>query len=169
MSETPAELILFDGEPDLSLIPDTNVLWATNTESDLFLSSCDGRYYFLVSGRWFRADDLMQGPWTFVSDRLPPGFADIPETHPSAHVLASVPGTAAAEEAVILAQIPQTATVDRAGTEAPVVQYQGEPEFERIPGTNVARAVNTSIVKGGPKLDQSGGGKLDHPAARWRV
>ncbi len=25
------------------------------------------------------------------------------------------------------------------------------------------------IVKGGPKLDQSGGGKLDHPAARWRV
>ena len=33
---------------------------------------------------------------------------------------------------------------------------------------------NTTItpdpdVKGGPKLDQSGGGKLDHPAARWRV
>ena len=24
-------------------------------------------------------------------------------------------------------------------------------------------------VKGGAKLDQSGGGKLDHPAARWRV
>ena len=24
-------------------------------------------------------------------------------------------------------------------------------------------------VKGGPKLDQSGGGKLDHPAARGRV
>ena len=24
-------------------------------------------------------------------------------------------------------------------------------------------------VKGGPKLDQSGGGKLDHPAGRWRV
>ena len=69
MSETPAELILFDGEPDLSLIPDTNVLWATNTESDLFLSSHDGSYYYLVSGRWFRADDLMQGPWTFVSDR----------------------------------------------------------------------------------------------------
>ena len=70
MSETPAELILFDGEPDLSLIPDTNVLWATNTESDLFLSSHDGSYYYLVSGRWFRADDLMQGPWTFVSDRV---------------------------------------------------------------------------------------------------
>ena len=24
-------------------------------------------------------------------------------------------------------------------------------------------------VKGGPKLDQSGGAKIDHPAARWRV
>ena len=26
-----------------------------------------------------------------------------------------------------------------------------------------------AAVKGGPKLDQSGGEKLDHPAARWRV
>ena len=35
----------------------------------------------------------------------------------------------------------------------------------------VAGAVATAdlTVKGGPKLDQSGGGKLDHPAARWRV
>ena len=24
-------------------------------------------------------------------------------------------------------------------------------------------------VKGGPKLDQSGGGTFDHPAGRWRV
>ena len=31
------------------------------------------------------------------------------------------------------------------------------------------RAVHATGVKGGPKLDQSGGGKLDHPAARWRV
>ena len=26
-----------------------------------------------------------------------------------------------------------------------------------------------SIVKGGPKLDHGGGGKLDHPVAGWRV
>ena len=32
-----------------------------------------------------------------------------------------------------------------------------------------ARADLRLTVKGGPKLDQSGGGKLDHPAARWRV
>ena len=29
--------------------------------------------------------------------------------------------------------------------------------------------VGRLVVKGGPKLDQSGGGKLDHPAARGRV
>ena len=29
--------------------------------------------------------------------------------------------------------------------------------------------LKTLCVKGGPKPDQSGGGKLDHPAARWRV
>ena len=35
--------------------------------------------------------------------------------------------------------------------------------------TTGAHMVTTERVKGGPKLDQSGGGKLDHPAARWRV
>ena len=33
----------------------------------------------------------------------------------------------------------------------------------------VRRDARDRNVKGGPKLDQSGGGKLDHPAARWRV
>jgi hypothetical protein len=142
---------LIDGEPELSTIPDTNLLWVTNSEADLFLSSYDGRYYFLVSGRWFRADDLMEGPWSFTSRRLPPGFQSIPEGHPSAHVLASVPGTAQAEEAVILAQIPQTARIDRDDADAPEVRFHGDPEFETIPGTSVARAVNTSsdIIKVG--------------------
>ena len=143
-SQTPAELILIDGESELSRIPDSNVLWVTNTESDLFLSAYDGLYYYLVSGRWFRTNDLMTGTWTFASRSLPPDFGRIPDNHPSSHVLASVPGTPQAEEAVILAQIPQKATVDRDEVEAPEVQYQGEPTFESIPGTEIARAVNTS-------------------------
>ena len=57
-------------------------------------------------------------------------------------VLASVPGTQQAAEAVLLAQIPQTARVARS-TPAPAVVYQGQPEFQPIEKTTVSRAVNT--------------------------
>jgi hypothetical protein len=54
-----------------------------------------------------------------------------------------VPGTAEAAEAVLLAQLPQTATIDRAGLKAPDVVYQGDPQFAPIDGTSLQRAVNT--------------------------
>ncbi len=53
-------------------------------------------------------------------------------------------GTAQADEAVILASIPQTATVDRASTTV-TVSYEGEPQFKPVPGTEgVQFAINTS-------------------------
>jgi hypothetical protein len=52
---------------------------------------------------------------------------------------------------VLLAQIPQTARVNKKQLKAPEVQYQGEPEFQKIEKTKVERAVNTdkSIIKVG--------------------
>ena len=58
-------------------------------------------------------------------------------------MLASVPGTDAAAEAVLLAQIPQTARVNKKETKAPEVAFQGDPEFAAIEKTTVQRAVNT--------------------------
>ena len=54
-------------------------------------------------------------------------------------------------EAVLLAQIPQTARVDKKEVKAPEVEYQGNPEFQPIPETTVSRAVNTDkdIIKVG--------------------
>ena len=51
-----------------------------------------------MSGRWFSASSL-NGPWTFATTRLPPDFARIPASGPRGFVLASVPGTAQAQEA----------------------------------------------------------------------
>ena len=53
--------------------------------------------------------------------------------NPKANVLATVPGTPAAQEAVIANSIPQTAEVNReeATYEA---QYDGEPRFDAVPG-----------------------------------
>ena len=142
VSETPAELILLDGEPKLEAITGTQLSWVTNTESDLFRSSTDQRYYYLVAGRWFRSDKL-EGPWTFATTELPPDFARIPPNHPRGDVLALVPGTRQAQEAVIQGHIPQTARVERKKVRAPTVSYRGTPEWKPIEGTALAYAANS--------------------------
>ncbi len=138
----PTELILLDGPPALVPIPETNLLYVTNTESDLFRHLADNRYYYLVSGRWFWAPDL-RGPWAFAGQELPADFADIPADHPRGEVRASVPDTPEADEAVLLAHMPTTATVQRSEAQATVV-YNGEPEFRPIEGTDMSYAVNTA-------------------------
>lgn len=138
-----AELIITDGDPEFVQIGNTELRVVSNTESDLFLHSGDLYYYYLVSGRWFRSRTLL-GPWIFATDRLPADFALIPEDHDKGHVLASVPGTSQANEAVIQAQIPQTAEINIEEAEENIaISYDGEPEFESIEGTEASYAVNT--------------------------
>src|SRR5262249_37948492 len=150
VSLAPAELILIDGPPKFVPVPGTGLLWVSNTESDLFATGTDGPLYYLVAGRWFKAPNF-NGIWTFDTPNLPEDFKKIPLEHPRSRVLASVPGTQQAAEAVLLAQVPLTARVNRKETQAPEVVYQGEPQFQAITGTKVARAVNTDkeIIKVG--------------------
>jgi hypothetical protein len=129
----------------------TKLLWVNNTESDVFRLGKGGTVYFLVSGRWFSAPDFT-GPWTFATEHLPPEFKQIPLSHERSRVLASVPGTDQAAEAVLLAQIPQTATVNKKEIKAPDVAYDGGmPQFQPIEKTSLQRAANTDkdIIKVG--------------------
>ena len=142
VSLTPAELILLTGEPSYLLVEGTGLLWVSNTESDVFRMGKAGLVYYLVAGRWFSAPDF-GGPWTFATPSLPPDFKKIPLEHARSRVLASVPGTDEAAEAVLLAQIPQTARVNRKEAKAPEVAFQGDPQFAPITPTTVTRAVNT--------------------------
>ncbi len=149
---TPAELILVRGEPAYLLVTGTTgLLWVSNTDSDVFRMGRTGPVYYLIAGRWFSAPDF-SGPWTFASPKLPDDFKKVPLEHPRSRVLASVPGTTQAAEAVLLAQIPQTASVGRE-LKAPAVAYQGTPEFQPIEKTTVQRAVNTDkdIIKVGDR------------------
>lgn len=142
VSVRPAELILLDGAPKLKDIKGTQLAYVSNTDSDLFRYKTDGSYYYLVSGRWFRAASL-DGPWAYASNELPGDFAKIPKDHPKASVRASVPGTPEAREAILLAQAPHQAVVQRNAVSVEV-QYSGDPQFQAIEGTTVAYAVNTS-------------------------
>jgi hypothetical protein len=141
VAHKPSELIVIQGSPAMAPIAGTQLSSVTNTDSDLFFHIGMQSYYFLVSGRWFRSGDL-QGSWQYASATLPEDFKRIPPDHPRAHVLAAVPGTREAEDAVLLAAIPRTAEVSRKDAKAEV-QYVGAPQFVPIPGTSITYAQNT--------------------------
>jgi len=137
----PAELIVTKGDPSYSPIRGTKLLRVTDTDSVLFLHSGDGKFYFLVAGRWFRGGSL-GGPWSAASQDLPADFMNIPDTDPAAFVKASVPNTREAKDAVMLASIPITTTVNVTSATVQVI-YSGAPEFVVIPSTTVQYAVNS--------------------------
>ena len=142
-SATPAEIVVFSGQPQWTAIPGTQLSYASNTGSPVFKYAPTGAYYFLTSGRWFSAASAM-GPWTFATYTLPADFAQIPPSSPVGSILSSVPGTPEAEDAVLIAQIPTTVTVNPAKAASEVkVSYVGEPQFLPITGTSMSYATNT--------------------------
>lgn len=142
-STAPAELIQTEGPAQFQPIATTQIFDVSNTASSLFFYRTTQQYYVLISGRWFRARAL-SGPWAFVEPSTLPGdFAQIPLNHPKGAVLASVPGTAEAKQAVIANGIPQTATIAR--TARLTVTYDGSPQFTPITGTGLSYARNAPL------------------------
>src|SRR5436190_5591768 len=150
-SDKPAEVILFDGQPVYTQIPDTQLEYATNTNSVVFVYKPKQQFYYLTAGRWFSASDL-QGPWTYATPDLPADFAKIPPSSPASAILATVPGTEEAKDAVLLAQVPTTMTVNAKAAASKVkVEYAGDPKLEPIKGTSMEYATNTTdkVIKVG--------------------
>jgi hypothetical protein len=141
LATKPTVLIVTDGPPKLVPIAGTSLRYVANTDVNLFVDTADGKYYFLTAGRWYASANL-GGGWTFATDKLPADFARIPPSSPRGSVLSSVPGTPQAAAALLQAQIPTQAALDRASTKITVV-YSGEPKFEPIAGTTMTYAVNT--------------------------
>jgi hypothetical protein len=142
VSTKPAEIIVIAGPPSFQPVAGTGLQRVVNTASVLFFDPPLGSFYVQLSGRWFSSHGLA-GPWEYATDKLPPDFALIPPDGPDAAVLGSVPGTVQAQDAVLKAQIPTTATIARNAAKLTVV-YSGPPRFEPIPGTTILAAVNTN-------------------------
>ncbi|MBM6580817.1 SH3 domain-containing protein [Microvirga sp. BT689] len=149
VTDTPAELILFEGEPSLQDVPKTSLQWASNTEADVFYDKTGKQWYVLLSGRWFRAAAL-EGPWAFATPDLPADFQNIPEDAPYFAVRAAVPGTSEAAEARLKASIPTTARVET-GSITPTIAYAGDAQFAPIETTDLSYATNTTdtVIKVG--------------------
>ena len=124
----PTELVVTEGAPTWTAIPDTGLEFVENTTGNVFRLTADDAYFVLLSGRWFSGPSL-EGPWSFVSQQdLAADFSLIPDDSPKENVKASVAGTPQAEEAVIANSIPQTSEIDRHGAEfKPTID--GEPQW----------------------------------------
>ena len=140
----PAELLVTEGPPKFEVIPGTELEFVKNTTANIFRDTRSLDYYILLAGRWFRSKSLESGSWAFVDGKnLPEKFAAIPESSPKAGVLVSVPGTGPAKEALIANSIPQTATITRNQAHLKI-EYDGDPQFKNIEGTDLQYAVNTA-------------------------
>ncbi len=142
-SQAPAELIVFKGQPDFVPIVGTQLLWASNTTSDVLIDITSNTYYVLLAGRWFRGP-AMTGPWTFApSNALPADFARIPAASLAGAVLPTVAGTPQAQAAAIENSIPQTATVPLKGGPTFTPNFDGAPQFVPVAGTTLTYAANS--------------------------
>lgn len=145
VSTTPAELVLLKGPAQMRPVQGTSLLAVDNADHALFMLPADNRYYLLLSGRWFSAASL-DGPWRYVpGNQLNADFSRIDVHDPQAGVLASVPGTPQAKEALIAATIPQTATVSRTKATLHTDYIGGSPQFARVAGTSLRYATNTPV------------------------
>lgn len=147
----PAELLVTEGPAEFKPLVD-DLLVISNSDSDVFMHVSAQKYYIVLSGRWFQAAS-MNGPWGFIdSDALPAVFQQIPENSDQADSRVYVAGTDEAREAVMDAQIPQTAAVARGRVDIDVT-YDGDPQFSGIKGSDLQYAINTgsTVLKSGNK------------------
>lgn len=94
VTKNPSELISFAGEPNFVPFTGNDLLYAGNTESDVFLDVKAQTYYTLLSGRWYQSKSLTNAAWSFLTpDALPEAFKNIPPNSPKGEARASVAGT----------------------------------------------------------------------------
>ena len=140
-----SELIVTEGKLAYEPIKGTSLLFVTNTENDIILDINTQIHYVLLNGRWYGTSSLADANWEFVEpEQLPDEFSSIPADGTSiSSVRVSVPGTDESKEAIYEQYIPQTAKVDR-NTATTSVEYDGEPQFDQIEGTDMLYAKNTA-------------------------
>lgn len=150
VSTEPAELIVTEGPAAFVPVVD-DLLVLQNSDDDVFMHVSSQKFYIVLAGRWYQADSLT-GPWVFQpSDKLPQAFTEIPRDSAQADSRVYVAGTEEANDAVLDAQVPQTAAVKRGEVDIEV-KYDGDPVYQPVDGTDLVYIQNTGstvLVSGG--------------------
>ena len=150
VSTEPTELIVTEGPAAfVPLVDDLLVL--QNSDDDVFMHVSTQKFYIVLAGRWYQSNSLT-GPWAYqAADDLPIAFTNIPLDSNQADSRVYVAGTEEARDAVLDAQIPQTAAVKRGEVDIEV-KYDGKPVYQPVDGTDLVYIQNTGstvLVSGG--------------------
>jgi len=73
----PSILLSVNGEPVLSVVPNTNLQFVVNTQWPLFFDESGSTYYLAVGQQWLTAKKL-DGPWSAMKE-LPPEMSKVPQ------------------------------------------------------------------------------------------
>ena len=144
VSTSPMCLVSINGVPAMAEVAD-GLHAVANANCDLFETVVDNAWWLLASGRWFTTTNLKLGPWTYAPpSSLPACFAQIDPHGTWGNVLASVPGTPQATDALYQQSVPHVATLDRALAKPKLSTLGGPARFKAIEGTGMQYATNTS-------------------------
>jgi hypothetical protein len=138
-SETPALLILIDGQPVLRPVEGTRLRRAINTRALILLDETSGKHYLRALGRWQEAR-AVEGPWTVAAK--PP--AELEKARQAAAKTGQVdqlddpePGM---REAAAQGRYP---AIYVSTTPAELLRTEGRPEYEPVAGTQLLHVKNT--------------------------
>jgi hypothetical protein len=84
VTQVPAELVVFKGQPNFIPVTGTSLLWAENTTADVLVNTANNDYYTLLSGRWYRAPSLVDRGPSRHRAACPPTSRGFRKKHPPA-------------------------------------------------------------------------------------
>src|SRR3954464_15612021 len=73
----PSILLSVNGEPALSVVPNTNLQFVVNTQWPLFFDSGNSTYYLAVGQQWLASNSL-ERQWS-ATKKLPPEMSKVPQ------------------------------------------------------------------------------------------
>ena len=136
VSDRPASLVVFDGEPVLAPVTGTTLSFAVNTNWDVFNDTSTKQWYLQNNGGWLTAADV-KGPWS-AAGALPPAFSSLPADANFAEVKKQIPGRRFG--------LRDTPTIFVSTTPAAIIVTDGRPQWTPIPGTSLQYAANTDAA-----------------------
>lgn len=132
-SNKPAIMVMFQGQPQLKPVTkDSQLLFAVNTNWDVFFDTATSRYYLLNGESWITTDDPLQGVWT-PAQELPQQLHQLPPDDNWSEVRKHIPGKPAKDAPAVF---PTTEPAE-------VIVTDGEPAYNPVPGTKLLQVSNT--------------------------
>jgi len=136
-SRKPAILVMFLGEPQLKPVEadKSDLMFATNTNWDVFYDTAGQLYYLLNRDNWLTTANAINGTWT-PAQALPAGLSSLPPNDNWADVRLQVPGKREKNPPVVFVSTEP----------AELILTTGEPSYSPIPGTKLLRIANTETT-----------------------